>query len=67
MNALRLCDVLHRRLEGLFNKCKAANWVLSKVYWLKDCVQAAEKAGMQLLTQRGHIDYCHSLLRFCKR
>lgn len=38
----------------------------SKIYTSADYIRLAEAAGLQLLTIRDNIGYCHSLLRFAK-
>ncbi|MFZ6657746.1 class I SAM-dependent methyltransferase [Undibacterium sp. TJN19] len=38
----------------------------SKIYESADYIRMAEAAGLQLLTARDDIGYCHSLLRFAK-
>jgi len=38
----------------------------SKIYQAADYVRLAQEAGLQLITTRDNIGYCHSLLRFAK-
>lgn len=38
----------------------------SKIYQAADYVRLAQQAGLQLITTRDNIGYCHSLLRFAK-
>ena len=47
-----------------FNNIASGN---SKVYESADYVRLAEAAGLELVTTRDGIGYCHSLLRFAKK